>query len=327
MRGIWPLRFIYRMASDNRFGASPFMGRVHEQGCAVARQISYTLQFGTRFDGGLPLIWSMLADAGLEARGIVVPRPKRYRDLLAARVAAFDGTPASPEELNAMLGLDQLDQQRDLHFVLRITDLMQPPAHFCPAGDWFFEIGPRAAHYRSIFAPAPMTFALSLSNPAVMLSQAWASGEYPGIDVVTPDPFQLHWSVVLRELRESCPEAAIIAWTAEESPMIWDRVLRAVSGTGVDFSNEANIHVAKLLMNEEGSARLADYLASHPNMPDALRARVIGIFLKRFAREDEVETEIVIPGWSDDAQARMDAHYAADLDEVAGIEGVTLIRL
>ena len=75
--------------------------------------------------------------------------------------------------------------------------------------------------------------------------------------------------------------------------MIWDQVLRAASGTGADFSNEGNIHVAKLLMNEEGSARLADYLASHPNMPDALRARVIGIFLKRFAREDEVETEIL----------------------------------
>ncbi|WP_299733507.1 hypothetical protein [uncultured Tateyamaria sp.] len=293
----------------------------------MARQISYTLQFGTRFDGGLPLIWSMLADEGLDARGIVVPRPKRYRDVLAARVAAFDGTPASPDELNAMLGLDQLDPERDLHFVLRITDLMQPPPHFCPAGDWFFEAGPRAAHYRSVFAPAPVTFALSLSNPAVMLSQAWSSEEYPGIDVMTPDPFQLHWAVVLRELRESCPEASIIAWTAEESPMIWNRVLQATSQTDADFSIDAQIHVAKILMNEEGGLRLAEYLESHPNMPDALRARVIGIFLKRFAKEDEVETEIVIPGWSDELQAQMDAHYAADLKEVAAIEGVTLLRL
>lgn len=268
-----------------------------------------------------------MTDDTLEERGVYVPRPRRYRDLLAARVAAFDGTPASPEDLNGMLGLDQLDPDGDPHFVLRATEMMQPPPYFCPAGDWFYDIGPRAAQYRSVLAPAPVTFMISLCNPAVMLSQAWASGDYPGIDVIAPDPFELRWAGVLRELRQNCPDVPIIAWSAEESPMIWGRVLKAAARTETEFGDDAQMHVANGLMSDEGAARLVDYLKSHPDMPDALRARVIGIYLKRFAREEDVTTEIVMPGWSDAVQARMDRHYAADLDEVAQIDGVTLIRL
>lgn len=293
----------------------------------MARQISYTLQIGTRFDGGVPLIWSIMRDEGLHARGVVVPRPKRYRNLLAARVAAFDGTPASRDNLNALFGLDQHNPDSDLHFVLRITDLMQPPRHFCPAGDWFYEIGPRAAHYRSVLAPAPVTFAISVCNPAVMLSRAWASGEYPGIDVIVPDPFELRWATVLREVRQSCPEAPIIAWAAEEAPMIWGQVLKAVARTESDFSEAAQMHAANAVMNEEGKMRLSDYLNSHADMPADLRARVISIFLKRFVKEGEGKADIAIPGWSDAMQARMDQHYAEDLAEVAQIEGVDLIRL
>ncbi|MFL4472313.1 hypothetical protein ACERZ8_21405 [Tateyamaria armeniaca] len=160
-----------------------------------------------------------------------------------------------------------------------------------------------------------------------MLSQAWVSGEYLGIDVIAPDPFELRWAAVLREVRQSCPEVPIVAWAAEESPMIWGRVLKAAAQTDTDFSDAAQMQVANGLMNEEGGARLADYLKDHPDMPAALRARVIGIFLKRFAKEEDVVAEIAIPGWSDEAQARMDQHYADDLADVAQIEGVELIRL
>ncbi|MFL4472314.1 hypothetical protein ACERZ8_21410 [Tateyamaria armeniaca] len=107
----------------------------------MARQIScYTLQIGTQFDGGRNLIWSLLADPSLAEHGVVVPRPKHYRDQLAARVAAFDGTPATTADLNEMLGLDQQDPNRDLHFVLRIVELMQPPRISAPQEDWFYEL-------------------------------------------------------------------------------------------------------------------------------------------------------------------------------------------
>ena len=250
---------------------------------------------------------------------------KAVRDLLAALAAQTCNTPASPDALEAMFGFDQIEEARDLHCVLRVVELMEPPPHFCPAGDWFYDIGRRAAGYCTALAPAPVTFMISLCNPAHLLSGAMASGAYPGIDIVTPDPFDLHWSRVLRMVRRSCPDVPIIAWSAEEAPMIWDKVIAAAAGREASFSDQAKMLPAHDLMNEEGSARLADYLEGHAGMPDALRAQVISIFVKRFRREDAVDPATVLPGWDAAMQTRMDRHFAADLREVAGIEGVTLI--
>ncbi|MEO0380772.1 MAG: hypothetical protein AAF252_10930 [Pseudomonadota bacterium] len=286
------------------------------------RQLAFTLQIGTRFDGGVPLIWSLMSQP---IEGVLVPRPKRYRNQLAYHVANTPNAPVAPADLAEMLGLEEAKGQGDLNCVLRIVKLMEPPPSFCPAGDWFYDIGPRAQAYCTALAPAPVTFMISLCNPAHLLSGAMASGAYPGIDIVTPDPFDLHWSRVLRMVRRSCPDVPIIAWSAEEAPMIWDKVIAAAAGREASFSDQAKMLPAHDLMNEEGSARLADYLEGHAGMPDALRAQVISIFVKRFRREDAVDPATVLPGWDAAMQTRMDRHFAADLREVAGIEGVTLI--
>ena len=290
----------------------------------MTRQLSFTLQIGTRFDGGAPLIWSLIAE-GVD--GVVVPRPKHYRRLLADCAAQTPRTPIDAEKMDTMFGLQQVEDTQDLRCVLRILELMQPRPYFCPAGDWFYDIGPRAAGYCAALAPAPVTFMISLCNPAHLLSQALASGDYPGMEVIAPDPFDLHWAVVLRALRESCPDAPIIAWSAEVAPMIWDRVIAAAVQREASFSKEVKLQAARSMMNEEGSARLAQYLDSHDGMPDDLRAQVISIFLKRFPHKDVVRPEIVLPGWDAASQSRMDQHFADDVSEVAKIEGVTLISL
>jgi len=295
------------------------------RGGSVTRQISYTVQIGTDFDYGQKLFWTLAAEKFLQAHNVFATRPRFYRKMWADLAARYDGTPAGADALNAMFHLDRADPDADLHFVLKVTELMQPAQHFCPAGDWLFDLGARAARYRGVLAPSPVTFMISLRNPAIMLSEAWASGDYPGFDVLPPDPFRLSWPSVLRDLRQQCPDAAIIAWTAEESPIVWGRVLKAAAGLDADFSIPSQIHIARRLMSEEGAERLEKYLESHPGMPEDLRTRVITIFLKRFAREDAVEADIVIPGWTEALQDQIDDRYAADLEEVRGIEGVTLI--
>ena len=290
----------------------------------MTRQLSFTLQIGTRFDGGVPLIWSLMAE---RVDGVVVPRPKNYREVLAAVEAHTEGSATRADAIGAILGPEHAEGQSDVHCVLRVVELMEPPPHFCPAGDWFYDIGPRAARYCAALAPAPVTFMISLCNPAHLLSQATASGAYPGIEVIAPDPFDLQWASVLRSLRESCPDAPIIAWNAEEAPMIWGRIVAAAAQRDASISDKIKMQVAQGLMNEEGSARLAQYLDSHEGMPDALRAQVISIFLKRFPQEGVVRPEIVLLGWDETAQARMDQHFADDLREVAEIEDVTLISL
>lgn len=292
----------------------------------MSREISYTIQIGTAFDGGQDLIWSLVGQESLREKNVIVKRPRFFRKKLAELADAFEGAPAGPDDLNEMFSVDQVDPETDLHFVLKVNELMQPAQNFCPAGDWFYGLGQNAAKYRGVLTPSPVTFLISLRNPAIMLSDAYDSNAYPGLDVVLPDPFQLSWATVLQDLRTHCPDVPIIAWSAEQAPVIWGRVLQAVVGSDIALTDEAKTHIARNLLNEEGVKRLETYLASNAEMPEHLREDVFGIFLKYFQKEDEMETDIAIPDWTEELQARIEDHYAADLDAVRQIEGVTLIE-
>jgi len=293
----------------------------------VTENLSYTIQIGTDFDLGQDLVWTLKSDPLLRANNVSVPRPKRYRRILPDLVEGDEATSITNQEIVTMAGLDPDRVDGDQHLFLSFTDPMQREEFFCPAGDWFFGLGERLAKYRAVFAPAPVTLMISLRNPAMLLSEAWASGQYSGLDVMPPDPFRLRWLDVLRDVRTHLPETPIVVWPAEDSPIVWGRILRAAIRPGVDVSIDSEVRIATQLMNEEGGARLRSYLETHPDMSADLRTRVVTIFLKRFVREDEVESDIVIPGWTDALQDRMDEQYAADLDGIRTLAGVTLITI
>lgn len=284
--------------------------------------MSFNIQLGTAFDAGQSLVWTLVTGASLRDGDVFAPRPRKYRAELPKLAASYDGVPASPSDLDAMFGIGSSDPDARSLWILRAPELMQSTAHFCPDGRWFPDLGARAARYAGVLSPAPVTFLMSLRNPAVMLSEAWASGKYPGFESAPPDPFALRWASVLADLRAQCPDARIIAWCAEDIAAIWNRVLTATVNGQVDVSTEAQIQFAKSQMREDGCASLDTYLAAHPDMPDTFRTRVIGMFMGRFPKVPDV----AIPGWSSEAELRMEDHYADDLDLVAQMDGVTLIR-
>ena len=293
----------------------------------MTRDIQFTIQLGTAFDEGQQLIWSLVKEPWIEDENIYVHRPRFYRNQLSKLAAQPGGGAAGPDDLQKMFHLDQADPEQDLHFVLNVTEPMQPEPHFYANGTWFEGLGDRAARLRAVLAPAPVAFMLCLRNPAMLLSDALASTEYSGFEADLPNPFTLSWANVLRDLRTHVPDVPITVWCAEESPLIWGRVLSAVGAPPEKLTLEAHIHLAKSLMNAEGSKRLTKYLHQRPELPDELRARVISIFIEKFTPPEKLEADVTIPDWSEDKQLRMDASYAADLEEVATIDGVTFITL
>jgi hypothetical protein len=306
-----------RIPSDALFGGIP-----DTKGSPVVASMSFNIQLGTAFDAGQSLVWTLVTGESLRHGHVFVPRPRKYRTVLPKLAASYDGVPASPSELDAMFGIGSSDPDAVSLCVLRAPALMQSKARFCPDGCWFPDLGARLARYTGILSPAPVTFLLSLRNPAVMLSEAWASGKYPGFDSAPPDPFALRWASVLADVRAQCPDARIVVWRAEDMAAIWNRVLTATINGQVDISTDTQIQFAKSQMQEDGWASLDTYLAAHPDIPDTFRTRVIGMFIGRFPKLPDV----AIPGWSSEAELLMDDHYADDLDRVAQMEGVTLIR-
>ena len=285
-------------------------------------KVSYHIQLGTAFDAGQSLTWTLVTGESLVQGNVFAPRPRKYRAALPKLASSYDGTPAPLSKLDRLFGTGQSADNVSSVCVLRAPEIMQTAARFCPDGHWFSGLGARMVQYRGVLSPAPVTVFLSLRNPALMLSEAWASGKYPGFDAAPPDPFDLQWATVLADLRAHCPDVPIVAWPAEDMATIWRRILVAAVGDRIDVPASAQIQFAKSVMREDGWASLDTYLATHPDMPDTFRTRVIGMFIGRFP----IIPNVSIPGWSTEVEARMADHYAADLAVVDQMDGVTLIK-
>lgn len=292
----------------------------------MTQSAKYTIQLGTAYDKGQHLIWTLRSEHSLKGTNTIVPRTRFYGPKIAELVENDDGSHTGVDEIPTLLDFAKVMNEDELHFVLNLPDLMQPARHFCPVGDWFFNLGLRAAKHRCLFSGSEIRFMISLRNPASLLSEAWSSGKYRGFDDVPPDPFALKWATVLRDLRDHVPDAPIVAWCAEESPCVWPQVLATAVDPHKDLSVSSEIYLAKALMNEEGAIRLLQHLEDRPHFTQGQRARVIEIFLDKFSNKNQNEADISIPERSAEKQHRIDNQYANDLADVAKLDGVHLIR-
>ncbi|KIN70653.1 hypothetical protein Z945_3117 [Sulfitobacter noctilucae] len=286
--------------------------------------IQYTIQIGTDFDGGQELVWTLIRE-DVSRKNLFVPRPRTYRRQLEELSNNFNGTPVDEETLRKLFDSNQFDPEEPAFCFFSIKDKMQSSENFCPGGIWFSGIGERAAHYRKLLAPYPLRWMISLRNPAMILSDAWASGNYPEFKATPPNPFRLRWASVLRDLRTHSPDVEIVAWCAEEAPVTWNRVLSAATHSMFQPSISAETHMAAYLMTAEGSERLASFLEQRETMPWNKRAQAIKIFLDKFAKDKNLRANMAIPDWSEQKQDQMERHYKADLAEVAQMDGVEFI--
>ncbi|MCX7560660.1 hypothetical protein OS190_13865 [Sulfitobacter sp. F26204] len=291
----------------------------------MAAENQFTIQIGTAFDNGQELIWTLKKEATSHDGGLIIPRPRKYRRELAKMAHAYEDTPAGTAKLQELLGVELGRGAQQSRCFLSVKELMQSGENFCPEGKWFRGLGERAARYCGLFSPSPLRIMISLRNPAALLSDAWSSGNYAGFDAVAPDPFDLSWADVLNDVRACCPDVPVIAWPAEESPLIWHQVLHAATQKPSEVPLAAGIHLAERLMTEEGGQRLAAYLEQHQDLPPEKRSRAVALFLDKFKVEDTEQDNLSIPGWNQEKQRLMQEHYAADLEKVSKIEGVTLL--
>lgn len=55
------------------------------------------------------------------------------------------------------------------------------------------------------------------------------------------------------------------------------------------------------------------------------RRKVVSAFLDKFALPDRIETEVAMPGWTEDLVAEMTALYEEDVHRIAQMENVTFL--
>jgi hypothetical protein len=272
------------------------------------------------------LVRCLLKNRGLLAeQGIAVPSPTRYRKLLRDTAVQLKGAAASVDT-QAML-LDQiLDATEADRLVFSWDSFMSFPA-WAVRGTLYSFAGERIRAFTQIFPDCEAEFHLALRNPATYLPALRAKVQERGHSetMIEGDPLELRWSDALRQILAHNPGVPLTVWCDEDTPLIWPEVLQAVSGHAPGTVLADSDDILSLVMTDAGLSRMRAYCAEHPPTSVGQRRRIVTAFLEKFARADQIEMSIDVPGWDDSLVAALTTRYHEDLERIRRLPGVTMI--
>lgn len=261
----------------------------------------------------------------LSEHGVVVPGPKRYRNLLRDTATQLKGNTAS-RNTQALI-LDQIMQEDVAERLILSWDsfLSLPP--WVLKGSLYPAAGDRVRAFSQIFPEIEAEFFLAIRNPATFLPALYAKlapksyEEFMG----SAKLYDLHWSEVINRILAQSPGVPLTIWCDEDTPLIWPEVVRAVAGLPEDAELVDEDDLLATLMSGEGLTRLQAYLANHPPSSVMQRRKIVSAFLDKFALPDRIEAEIEMPGWTDEVVEKLTTLYDQDVYRIAHMENVTFI--
>ena len=294
----------------------------------MTRQVQILFHLGAHAtDDGL-LIRSVLKNrAALAERGIVVPGPGRYRDILREVTTELRGRTASHDTRDMVLetiaetdNADRLILSNE-NFICRPdmvlgTDALYPKAH-------------KTAWLREVFPGHDTEFALGLRNPAALvpalLARIDASGRSHRERLSDIDLGALSWLDVVERIVASNPGCRLLVWCDEDTPFLWSEILREMTDAH-DMTLTGGLDRVQGLLSEDAFERLSTILDRRAAGTEAEHRRLVAAFLDEHAPDDAVEEEIDVPGWDDDVVARLTEAYEDELDAIAAVPGVEFLE-
>lgn len=261
----------------------------------------------------------------LSQHNIVVPGPKRYRNLLRDSAVQLKGQAAS-RDTQALL-LDQIMEEDVADRLILSWDsfLSLPP--WVLKGTLYPAAGERVRAFSQIFPEIEAEFHLALRNPATFLPALYEkhrTKDYREF-LAGADPYNLRWSEVIERILDANPDASLTIWCDEDTPLIWPEVLRAVAGLPAHCPLEGEDGLLASLMSGEGMARLRSYLVSHPPGTIVQRRKIVSAFLDKFALPERIEIEMEMPDWTADMVEDLTQMYDEDVARIAQMGDVTFI--
>ena len=283
---------------------------------------------GAHCTGHDRLIRSLLKNRDVLAdHGVVVPGPGRYRKVLSEALQRLRGAQATPEGEEALIDTVIETDAAD-RVILSNESFICMASKVLDEGRLYGRIA-KSAWLRNAFPSARVEFALSLRNFATFLPALY---ETLGGVTVDPldflsgvDPLDLSWVDVVTGLRAANPDAPILVWCDEDTPLLWSEIMREIAGLDGTVAVTGANDMARRLMSQEGNRRMRRYLDRKPPRTENTRRRVVAAFLSKYAEDTEIEQEILLPNWTDSLIDDLTQNYDEDLEEIATIPGVRVL--
>lgn len=258
--------------------------------------------------------------------GISIPKPSRYRRQLRDLMHEVRSSPIGPnireDMLNKITGPERPDR-----LVLTNNQFFGTPKMAVARGKLYYAAERRLSHFAQIFFQDDVEIFLALRNPASFLPALFHESGEPDfgnfLDGESPQSF--NWTELILRIREEVPKLKLTIWCNEDTPLIWDQLLREIAGVELTQPLKGNHDFLREIMSPEGMGRFETYLDAQPGLNDVQKRRVIAAFLDKFVLEEELEEELDLPGWSDVLIDVMSEQYEEDVYQIGRIPGVNFI--
>ena len=262
----------------------------------------------------------------LLAQRVSVPPQANYRILLREAIHALDeGTP-SPEAkevlLDAILQADEAD-----HMVLLNDNFFGTPRMAIKEGQFYPMAEQRLADLRQLFPGCEIELFLALRDPGTFIPALHTATTGVRLEHIlnNTDPGTLRWSDLIRRMRTIAPEMPITVWSNEDSPLIYGEIIRIMSGLPEGAKIRGAFELLSEIMSVEGMKRFRTYFADNPTMTESQKRRAMTVFLDKYAIPEAVEEDLDLPAWPSEVFEYLTDAYEEDAEDIAGIEGVTLL--
>lgn len=259
-------------------------------------------------------------------RGIAVPGPGKYRQLLRSTLRAMQSAPPDPSARDVLLDAI-LDEEAADRMLLSNAHFFGVARSAVQNGVLYPHAAERLANLQRLFPQDDLEVFMAIRNPATFLPLVLEKS--PDQDIADllgeTDPRDVKWSELLTVLRQAAPGIPITVWCNEDTPLTWAQIIRDMAGLEHGQKIIGGFDLLKTIMSAEGMKRFRAYLHEHRNMTEMQKRRVIVAFLDKFALDDEIEEELDFPGWTTELVDEMTEIYDEDVQTIERIPGVQFI--
>lgn len=262
---------------------------------------------------------------GLLKHGTEIPAPNRYYGLFGSAMTALDGGEAT-QDMQEIL-LDSLIDHEDVKRLVLSQRMFLGVPQRVISKVGLYPYGPRRVRGLSnLFPDSVVEFHLCVVHPATQVAQLVMrnKGDYSTI-MNGADPRQIRWAPAVRAMLEAAPDREFVIWAQEDLPFTWPEVLRRMAGIGPDVPLIGEDAVLADLLKPEILHDLQANMDATPDLTIRARRNLVEQALAAGGTEAAMESEVPLPGWSQDLIDELSEIYAEDLDELAAISGVEFI--
>jgi hypothetical protein len=258
-------------------------------------------------------------------RGVIVPPPGRYRQLLPSVLDLLQKADPSEDARDVMCDvLIEEAPDRVERLLLSDENVFSPSTQALSGGCFYHTAEHRLEAMTRLFEGDEVELFLALRNPASFLPAVFKHTPFTTVEELTGgvDPQKFLWSELITRIRQALPDMPVTVWCNEDSPLIWAEIIRAMAGLPPNTKITGGFTLLSEIMTARGMKRFRRYLALHPKMDEEEKRSVMVSFLQQFAIEDAIEEELDLPGWTDEIVEWLTEIYDRDVEGIAQMPGV-----